>query len=480
MNRIKDLFSLDLRALALMRVALGLILIFDLSIRFSDLIAFYSDDGVFPREAVIMLMNQKHFLSLHFISGEPYIISALFVIAYWCAFHVLIGKQARIYVALSWLLLLSIQNRNTLIGQAGDDVLRLALMWGMFLPLQEYYSWDCRKKEKTSNTNYFSWATVGLTMLIFSLYFFSGCMKTSPEWTSDYTAVYYALGLDQIALPAGKWLYNYPAALKAITAIVYYVEFLGPFLLFIFWKKNFFRLVFFILFVCFHLGLSATLFIGFFPAIVVAVLIGFLPSNALDLINRKIEKKLFKREALEVNENVEFSKNPKWKGVVSSSLLALLCLHQLLWNCKSVGWVSSSTIPLQSIAWNLRLDQSWGMFAPGVFKEDGWFVFEGITKDKAIIDISRDGQKVRYGKPQNISSMFKNDRWRKYTENLLMKRNHELRLYYAAYLYRKWMERHPEMPIEGLRLVYMKEMTLPDYKFSEPKREVLLEWHPQL
>jgi hypothetical protein len=305
-------------------------------------------------------------------------------------------------------------------------------------------------------------------------------MKTSPEWTSDYTAVYYALGLDQIALPAGKWLYNYPAALKAITAIVYYVELLGPFLLFIFWKKNFFRLVFFILFVCFHLGLSATLFIGFFPAIVVAVLIGFLPSNALDLINRKIEKKLFKREALEVNENVEFSKNPKWKGVVSSSLLALLCLHQLLWNCKSVGWVSSSTIPLQSIAWNLRLDQSWGMFAPGVFKEDGWFVFEGITKDKAIIDISRDGQKVRYGKPQNISSMFKNDRWRKYTENLLMKRNHELRLYYAAYLYRKWMERHPEMPIEGLRLVYMKEMTLPDYKFSEPKREVLLEWHPQL
>lgn len=478
MNRIKDLFSLDLRALALMRIALGLILIFDLSIRLSDLTAFYGDSGVLPREAVIMLLNQKDFLSLHFLSGEPYVIAALFLIAFWCAFHVLIGKQSKVYVALSWLLLLSIQNRNTLIGQAGDDVLRLALMWGMFLPLQEYYSWDCRNKEKSSGTNYFSWATVGLTLLIFSLYFFSACMKTSPEWTSEYTAVYYALGLDQIALPAGKWLYSYPTALKVMTAVIYYIELLGPFLLFIFWKKNFFRLVFFTLFVCFHLGLSATLFIGFFPAIVIAVLIGFLPSAAMDVINRTLEKKLFKRVALSVNEHTEFSKNQKWKGVVSSSLLALLCVHQFVWNCKSVGWVSPSLIPLQTVAWNLRLDQSWGMFAPGVFKEDGWFVFEGITKEQTVIDISRDGQQVRYGKPKFISAMFKNDRWRKYTENLLMKRNHELRFYYAAYLYRNWTERHPEMPIEGLRLVYMKELTLPDYRFSEPKREVLLEWYP--
>jgi hypothetical protein len=116
------------------------------------------------------------------------------------------------------------------------------------------------------------------------------------------------------------------------------------------------------------------------------------------------------------------------------------------------------------------------MFAPGVFKEDGWFLFEGITEDGRVIDISRDGQQMRYGKPQHISSMFKNDRWRKYTENLLMKRNHELRFYYTGYLHDRWMLLHPEIALSAIRIVYMKELSLPDYQFAEPKREVLVEW----
>ena len=41
------------------------------------------------------------------------------------------------------------------------------------------------------------------------------------------------------------------------------------------------RLVVTVVFLFFHIGLASTLFIGFFPFIVMAVLLGFLPSAAV-------------------------------------------------------------------------------------------------------------------------------------------------------------------------------------------------------
>ncbi|MFZ4462195.1 MAG: HTTM domain-containing protein [Patescibacteria group bacterium] len=480
MKVIRKIFSLDLRALAIMRIAIGFVLIFDLLVRATDLLAFYTDYGVLPREAVIMNIRQIHFLSLHLISGELNFQIVLFLIALWCNIQVLIGNRTRMYTFLAWLLLLSIQNRNTLIGQAGDDVLRLALMWGIFLPWNARYAIDALRIQNRKSNDYFGVSTIGLTLLIFSLYFFSACMKTAPEWTKDFTAVYYALSLDQIALPFGKWIYPYPNALKMITASVYYIELFAPFLLFIFWKKEVIRLVFTFVFLLFHIGLASTLFIGFFPFIVIAVLLGFLSSPVMDTLDsllRTLRKRFSKLEFFKVKvskEGVNVSRLRYAK--IQTIFLITLVVYQLAWNFKSASWISSQYIPLQSLAYNLRIDQSWGMFAPGVFKEDGWFLFEGVTDDGRVIDISRDGQQMRYGKPQHISSMFKNDRWRKYTENLLMKRNHELRFYYTAYLHDRWMLKHPEISLSAIRIIYMKELSLPDYQIAEPKREVLVEW----
>ncbi len=471
MNAFRKLLSLDLRALALMRIGIGCVLIFDLAVRFSDYVAFYSDYGVLPREASIVLLNQKDLLSLFFISGEPSVLIFLFAISFWSHFHVLIGKNTRVYTIISWILLLSIQNRNTFIGQAGDDLLRLALLWGIFLPLNKYFSWDTKVNGKSSSTLYFSWAGVGLTILVFSLYFFSACAKTSREWTTDFTAVYYALSLDQITLSFGKWLYQFPELLKVLTAVVYGLEWGGPFLLFIPWKKNVFRLLFVLLFVSFHLGLAATLFIGFFPAIVIVILLAFLPSSVFD-------RWRFLKRYTSPNKESTAIEPVLWKKTLASTFIILVISYQFLWNCKNKGWIAADRIPYQNIAYHLRLDQSWGMFAPGVFKDDGWFIFEGVMSDSTVVDISRNGEPVRYGKPADVASLFKNDRWRKYSENLLHDRNKILRKYYAVYLYEKWLHTHPDTPLAGIRLVYMKEFTFSNYLYSEPKRRVLLEWRP--
>ena len=97
---------MDLRALAIMRIAIGIVLIFDLLVRATDLLAFYTDYGVLPREAVIMNLRQIHFLSLHLISGELNFQILLFLIALWCNVQVLIGNRTKLYTVLAWLLLL--------------------------------------------------------------------------------------------------------------------------------------------------------------------------------------------------------------------------------------------------------------------------------------------------------------------------------------------------------------------------------------
>jgi len=121
----------------------------------------------------------------------------------------------------------------------------------------------------------------------------------------------------------------------------------------------------------------------------------------------------------------------------------------------------------------LRVDQRWGMFAPAVFKDDGWYVLEGHTASGQLIDLNQEGKAADYAKPASVMSMFKNDRWRKYSENYLFVHHAFLRPYYCNYLVRRWNEAHPQNPVKELQVVYMKEYTLPDYQPVVPKREVL-------
>jgi hypothetical protein len=71
--------------------------------------------------------------------------------------------------------------------------------------------------------------------------------------------------------------------------------------------------------------------------------------------------------------------------------------------------------------------------------------------------------------------MFKNDRWRKYSENFIFSENENMRGYFCNYYKRIWNEQHPEKQIKILRAIYMEEITLPDYKYSIPQKKILWE-----
>jgi hypothetical protein len=116
---------------------------------------------------------------------------------------------------------------------------------------------------------------------------------------------------------------------------------------------------------------------------------------------------------------------------------------------------------LKSIAYPIGINQNWGMFAPDVFKDDGWFIYEAQLVNGDTIDLKNSCQKVNYNKPESILSTIKNDRWRKFSEHVVLGKKPWLNSYYVSYILRNHEANctNKHAAIKIFSLVYMKETT---------------------
>ena len=124
-EKLKDLFGIDLRSLALFRIGLALILLVDLGLRMQDLSAHYSDEGVMPRVDLIRQYLDPWHFSFHLMNGTWEFQLVLFIVQWVFAVSLLLGYQTRLSTVVSWILLISLQTRNPLINHGGDTVFRL-------------------------------------------------------------------------------------------------------------------------------------------------------------------------------------------------------------------------------------------------------------------------------------------------------------------------------------------------------------------
>ncbi|WP_232066349.1 hypothetical protein [Hymenobacter sp. BT18] len=482
-------FELDLRALALLRIGTGAVVLTDLIIRSTDLVAHYTNLGVLPLHVLYQYGWNPYVFSLHTSSGLWQVQALLFALAALTAAALVLGYKTRWATAISWLLLISLQNRNPLIVQGGDDLLRMLLFWGFFLPWGRVYSLDSRKQAAPSSYRYFSMVTVAYVVQLALVYWCTALLKNSPEWTQDGTAIYYALSLDQILMPLGRLLYPHAELLRGLTFLTYYTELLLPFLLFLPFRITWWRLLFVGVLYAFHLGISLTLFVGLFYLINMASVLGLLPAHVLGKLAAWLHPRWAQLAArthtwrrswvtwLPVRINVHVQWYPGSRRLLRAgreAAVGALLVYICWWNLDTLPqfrW--KMTEPMRWFGYMFRVDQRWGMFAPAVFKDDGWFILDGTTTAGQHLDLNREGQPVEATKPASVVALFKNDRWRKYSENYLFVANSYMRPYYCNYLLRIWHENPAHPPLRQLEVVYMKEVTLPNYRVAPPVREVL-------
>src|ERR687893_199548 len=316
--KIVEIFGADLRSLAVFRIVLALLVLADLAIRATDLYQHYADAGVLPRTVLVEEVLSPWVFSLNLMNGALFFQALLFGVAALAALGMLVGYRTRLMIFVVWVLLLSIQLRNPLVSGSESLLLRMLLFWGMLLPLGAYWSVDrVRSALPRPSPRFLSLATFGLFMQIAFVYWFTAALKSGPEWRSDFTALYYALSLDQLATPIGHFLLNFPGLLQVLTFGTFLVEAIGPILLFCPFFSGPVRTGAALAFMSFHFGIWLTMDIGIFPWISALCMVSFFPtwfwdraSTLRSVLLRRVElaRRLQLATARLANAIVSFSK----------------------------------------------------------------------------------------------------------------------------------------------------------------------------
>jgi len=290
LDRIRWGWQVDLRSLALVRVMLGVILLSDLMIRGADFTTWLTDDGVFPRAVAIDWANEYRW-SLYHVSGHWLWALMVQIGAGLSALALIFGYRARLAALISLVFLISLHNRAPLLLQGGDNLLLLMLFWMCFLPIGARYSIDAAlvdpRKPSTSvlENQYFSVATVAILFQAMAVYFFSAFLKSGSEWFPDGTAIYYALHLDELNTAVAHFWRDELWLSRPLTLYVWWLELLGPLLMFAPFLRLPLRLAVMFAFLSLEIGFVFNLQIGLFPLISISSILLFTPTEVWDRIS---------------------------------------------------------------------------------------------------------------------------------------------------------------------------------------------------
>jgi predicted DCC family thiol-disulfide oxidoreductase YuxK len=275
-----SLFGIDARSLAVFRVGLAVLVLADLLVRARFLSAYFTDLGIVPRSFLISSQQSAWSFSLHLASGSVFFQALLFVLATLAALALLFGYRTRLATIFSWVLLVSMQVRNPELNGAGDELLRMLLFWGMFLPLGLQWSFDraMATNEKKVPSRILSFATAALLLQAAIVYIFTWVLKSGAAWR-DGSAIELALHMDQLTTAAGRFLLAFPEGLKLLTHGVFWFEIIAPLLLFLPLWTPLVRIILLPLFALMHLAFAVTMLLGIFPFVSILSLIPFVPSR---------------------------------------------------------------------------------------------------------------------------------------------------------------------------------------------------------
>jgi len=470
-GRLGEVFGADLRSLALLRVALAGLVLCDVGLRARDLTVFYSDAGVLPRAEYLARVGEGWGWSLHLVSGAAWLQAGLFAVAALAALAMLVGWRTRAATIVTWVMLCSVQQRNPLLEQGGDILLRMVLFWAMFLPLGARASVDRARAGSGDGdgeaVRVVSVATVALLVQLVLVYWMTALWKDSAAWRSDGSALYWALQIDQYVSGVGRWLRGYPGALTVLTLVLFWFEVVGPCLLLSPWRTGMVRTVAIAGFVMLHVGVWLCLDIGLFPFVSAFVMVGLLPSwfwdagvPRLGAALRGVERWLATRVHGRAGARAA-GRLPRW----AEALCAGCLVYVVWWNVADLpGAPFGLPGRLHFVARVLRLQQRWDMFAPAPMRNDGWIVIVGRMGDGREVDLLRGARALSWQAPAQRG--YVNQRWRRYLMNLVAPARRGYRRPYARWLCRRWRE----AGVQSLELVFMRERTMPPGQAPELTR----------
>jgi len=438
--------GVDTRALAAFRVALAAIVLADLALRTRFLRAFYTDAGIYPRSLLFEQYGALARLSVHALSGGPWLQAALFLATAVAALAMLAGYRTTLATLVTGLLVGSLHLRNPLVLNSGDTLLRMLLFWAVFAPLGERWSVDALRAESPPRGRVLGVATTGLLAQVVVVYSVNAVLKLRGDvWLSG-EAVRQVLELDMFTVLLGDALAEFPALVVAFDHL-WLAALAGSVLLVVLtgWPRAGFAA----LFAAMHAGMFVSMQLAVFPLVSIAALLPFLPRAVWDRapgwravpgvrdlpLNeyaRSIERALPALALPSLPPRVVHLKDRAVPALLAVGLAVLL-----VWN---VATVAPADVPEVGPV-DDQPEPRWSMFAPTPLATDLWVVAPATLDDGSSVDAFHGGP-VTWDEPPDVAGSYPSSRWRKYTANVRRLDDLAVSNAFADYLCTRWNDSH--------------------------------------
>lgn len=203
------------------------------------------------------------------------------------AFFMMIGWQSRYTTFITWLVWVSLWNRNPLLMDGDDAILKMMCFYLMLSPCGNGWSVDMLSNKKPQQVTV--WPLRLIQFQIALIYFVSGWVKFhSTEW-EDGTIIQYILINPEYSRWDGWLLIDYPSIKPVLAGLAWFIrdwELLFPVLL----LNQHTRRISILIGVIFHLGLLLTMHLRWFPVIMLSLYPALLSNSFFISLENKLRK----------------------------------------------------------------------------------------------------------------------------------------------------------------------------------------------
>ena len=443
--------GIDPRALGAFRIAVALLLLGDLLVyRLPAVRTFYTDEGVLPRSTLGEVFPLLETVSIHAISGSTWVQAGLLAVGVCAAACLLVGYRTRLSTGVSLVLLASLYARNPYVINGGNTILVVFLLLSLSLPLDVRWSLGAGRRsgrndrtdrdgpDRQGDTERESGVerrvcTLGtaVTLLtLVSIYAANAVSKfRSDTWMSG-DAVPRIFQLEEFIVGVGPLVSEFAGVLTTVNWL--WIALLSASVLLIVATGRL-RVGLALAFVSAHLGMAATMRLGVFPFVMVAVLLLFFPPRVWDLVEAVRSKlpgsprpvgaeRTSRSDGGSANEihrgdggrTTETSSPGASRGrrVIRAGAALLLVgffLALVWWQAAGVGLVD---LPASESGGGLS-EVSWSFFAPNPPDASSWYVVRGTLESGDSIDL-RDGEAVTYDRPPDAAETYPTTLWHQF------------------------------------------------------------------
>ncbi len=485
-QKLTDLFGIDPRTLALARIALAVVLIYDLVGRAPDLQLMYSDAGLYPIADVAKFWGPDTWRwSLHMMGGSAAFQGVMLAIAGLFALLLLVGWQTRLATIASWMLLVSLHTRVPSLVTGGDALILMMLFWGMFLPWGRRASVDAwRCGDRGNPAPVVSVASAAILLQIAFMYLFTAFSKCNYLWFEG-KALASVFQNPLFTRPLAEWLANYPTLLGGLTHGTLVLELAGPPLMFCPWKTRTIRALVVGCFVALHIGIELTMHVVIFSEASLAALTLFTPSTFwsrawVQRIARRLPGHTVEERFTELPIRYPVAQRI---GTVVGTLICLVAMAYVAIINPLAYFGSPETVrripfAVQVVRDVFCLDQEWSMFSCPATHNYRYVVLATL-RNGTQVDLLRNRTFEEVDRPEALSLYRPSARWVQIMIDLARPQSQIFQISLIRYFAQQWnAQRAPQQQVEHVQLVVLYEKHLRDPTGPGVDKMVLAQFDP--